>query len=172
MNANDFYEDMAQLSDFFGKQLNEKQRDFYFRELKYTSRDLFKHAVLTMQKERKPTSANFPTISELQSMCPRDDNRPPYRHDETEEQYLRRITVSNLWEATRIYQRQGEQQAMDYMRRMHFSENDIEAVTHKATGNYLGNIPKVGKEFPKIDHAARVNELRKQADQLIGEIPF
>jgi hypothetical protein len=172
MDLTHFYESIKELSDFFGKNLTEKQAEFYFRELKYTSRELFKHAVLTIQKERKPTPANFPTISELQSMCPKDDNRPAYRHDETDEQYLRRITVSQLWEATRIYQRQGKDQAMEYMLRMKFSENDIEAVTHKATGNYPGNTPKIGKNFPKVDHVARVNELRKQAEQLTGEIPF
>ena len=173
MDSTNFYESMKNLSDFFGKNLNEAQANFYFKETSYITKESFKHAVNSFLRERKPNPANFPTISEIQSLCPKDNSgQSGYRQDETEEQYYRRINITHLWAALNILKNQGNEKFMEYCRRMHFSEDDIDRVQCKFKMAFKNEFKFKIKSFQKTDHNKRINELRNQAQELTGDVPF
>lgn len=171
MNANDFYEGIAQLSDFFGKQLNEKQRDFYFSELKYASIDSFKHAVKSCLKERKPNPGNFPTITELQSLCPKDKSyNINYRSDETEDQYYQRITINYLWEAYNILKNNGHDRFLRFCESRKINNDDIERVEFKLKHTITPE--KLEKKIKTVFNPERIEMLKEQAQKLKEEVPF
>ena len=171
MNVQNFYDGMEQLSSFFGKRLTQQQQDLYFKELKYITKDSFDHAVKSIQRGRKPNPGNFPTIDEIQAICPKQKSDFNYRGDETDEQYYQRIMVSDLWNALNILKNQGNEKFMEHCRRMHFSDDDIDRVQCKF--NMAFKDLKAGmKSFPKIDHSKRIDELRNQAQELTGDVPF
>ena len=171
MNAQHFYEGMEQLSSFFGKKLMSQQHDYYFKELSYIPKDSFMFAVRSIQKGRKPNPGNFPTIEEIQGICPPKTSAHSYHEGETDEQYYNRITITHLWEALNILKNQGQDQFFKYCQRLNFSEDDIDRVQCKfKTINHKFNFELKG--FPKINHEKRIGELRNQAKDLTGEIPF
>ena len=156
MNVQNFYDGMEQLSSFFGKRLSQQQQDLYFNELKYITKDSFNHAVKSIQRGRKPNPGNFPTIDEIQAICPKQKSDFNYRIDETNEQYYQRIMVSDLWKALDILIKKGNDEFMEYGRRMHFSNDDIDRVEYKFERAY-------GKKEIK----APVNEPYQA-----GDVPF
>ena len=172
MNVTNFYDGMEQLSIFFGKKLTPPQHDLYFENLKYINKNSFDHAVKSIQRGRKPNHGNFPTIDEIQAICPKQKSDYGYRHDENEEQYYQRIMVSDLWNALNILKNQGNEKFMEFYRRMHFSEDDIDRVRCKFNMAYGKEIKAEMKGLPKIDHIKRIDELRKQSEQLTGDVPF
>jgi len=172
MNVQNFYDGMEQLSSFFGKRLSQQQQDLYFEELKYIIKGSFDHAVKSIQRGRKPNPGNFPTIEEIQAICPKQKSDYGYRNGETEEQYSKRITIADLWKALDVLIKKGNDEFMEHGRRMHFSEDDIDRVQCKYSVAYRNEIKADLKNFPKIDHSKRISELRNQAQELTGDIPF
>jgi len=135
---------MEQLSSFFGKRLSQQQQDLYFNELKYITKDSFNHAVKSIQRGRKPNPGNFPTIDEIQAICPKQKSDFNYRIDETNEQYYQRIMVSDLWKALDILIKKGNDEFMEYGRRMHFSNDDIDRVEYKFERAYGASLAGYG----------------------------
>ena len=171
MNVQNFYDGMEQLSSFFGKRLSQQQQDLYFNELIYITKDSFDHAVKSIQRGRKPNPGNFPTIDEVQAICPKQKSDYGYRQDETDEQYYQRIMVSDLWNALNILKNQGNEKFMEYCQRMHFSEDDIDRVRCKFNMAFK-DFKMEMKNISKIDNSKRINELRNQAQELTGDVPF
>ena len=164
-----FLDGMEQLSSFFGKNLMASQQDFYFKELGYISDSSFIFAVKTIQRNRKPNQSNFPTIDEIQGLCPTRTSEYSYNPDETDEQYYHRITVSYLWIALNILKDKGNEQFMRYCKSMHFSESDIDAVQCKFKMAYKDFRFKA-KSIPlTVDRTTRINELQKQALALMSD---
>ena len=172
MNVTNFYDGMEQLSIFFGKKLTPPQHDLYFENLKYINKNSFDHAVKSIQRGRKPNPGNFPTIDEIQAICPKQKSDYGYRHDENKEQYYQRILVSDLWKALDILIKKGNDEFMEHCRAKHFSEDDIDRVQCKYNMAYRNEIKADLKGFLKIDHSKRISELRNQAQELTGDVPF
>lgn len=173
MDTKLFYAKLNELIDYFGFNLNPSQQKFYYEQLKYIRDYDFNYAAGEIMRTKKPSRGNFPSIDDIQAICPRGAAALRYNPDETEEEHWRRVTVKHLMEATNIFIKQGEESMMAYARVHHFNQDDIEAVTHKATGKYsLKDLPEVGKEIPKVNHKERLNELRQQAQKLGASIPF
>jgi len=122
---------MALLSDFFGKKLSQAQQDFYFKDLKYISKDSFDHAVRATMRGRKPNPGNFPTIEEVQALCPKQQSDINYNSDENEMDYYKRITVNDLWEALSILQKRSHDHFLRYCQSKNISDEDIERVEWK-----------------------------------------
>jgi len=171
MDSTLFYENIKTLSDFFGKNLTEKQADFYFSELKYASIDSFKHAVKSCLKERKPNPGNFPTITELQSLCPKDKlYNINYNSNETEEQYYQRITVNDLWEAYNVLKTNGQDRFLKFCESRKINGDDIERVEWKL--KYTITPEKLEKKIKTVFSPERVEMLKEQANKLKNEVPF
>jgi hypothetical protein len=122
---------MESLSSYFGKRLTETQQDYYFNELKFIPEPAFDHAVKTIQKTRKPTQGNFPTIEEIQGLCPIKTTGPAYNPNETLDEYYKRITIQHLWTGLRILQGQGKDSFERYCRTNHISDEDAERIKYR-----------------------------------------
>ena len=131
MDSTNFYEGIKQLSEFFGKRLTPEQSDFYFYDLKYIGKSAFDHAVRAIMKGRKPMPGNFPTIEDVQALCPRQKSDFTYNQYETEQEYYKRITVDNLFTALQVLEKEGREQFIRYCNANNFSEDDIERVEWK-----------------------------------------
>lgn len=163
---------MKVLSDFFGKNLTEKQTEFYFSELKHASVDSFRHATKTCLKERKPNPGNFPTITELQALCPKERSYQTsnYKQDETEEQYYKRVTVQDLWEALKVLENNGHDQFLRFCRARHISDDDIDRVECKH--KFSISKEKLERKIKTVFNPERVEMLKEQAKKLKEEVPF
>jgi hypothetical protein len=117
---------MEQLSSFFGKKLLSAQQDFYFEELAYIPGEAFFYTIKVLQKTRKPNPGSFPTIEEIQAICPPKVSVHSVNPNETEEQYHRRVTIRHLWEAVRIYERSGRENFIEHCRALRFSRDDMD----------------------------------------------
>lgn len=171
MDLTNFYEGMKQLSSFFGKNLTPDQSDFYYNDLKYVSKDQFSFACKTIQKERKPNPGNFPTIREIQALCPKELSGPQYHTDETECEYYKRITVSHLWQAYNILKNNGKEQFLRFCRANNFSDDDIERVEWKL--KYSITPEKLEKKIKTVFNPERIEILKEQAQKITETgVPF
>jgi len=145
---------MEQMGDFFGKQLSQPQKDFYFKDLNYITKDDFEHVIRSLMRGRKPSPANFPTIEDIQAICPREKSDMDYRQTESEMDYYKRIAVTDLWQAFNILEKSGHDQFLRYCKAKNFNEDDVERVEWKhkygiTSGKILKKLAGTDKGKPK-----------------------
>ena len=152
MELNRFCESIRNLGNFFGKHLTEDQTELYFNELKYIQKDSFDHAIRAIMKGRKPNPGNFPTIEEFQAICPKQQCDITYNSDESEMDYYHRITITELWEAYNILDKNGHEQFLRFCRAKNISADDIERVEWKHKYGITG-----GKIMKKLANERKSN---------------
>ena len=170
MDLTNFYEGIKQLSSFFGKNLSNGQAEFYFKEVSYITKDSFDHAVRAILKGRKPNPGNFPTIEEIQALCPKQRSDSVWNHGETEEEYYRRVSVDDLFVALTVLQKSGREQFLRHCKTNNISQDDIERIEFK--DKYVITPEKLAKKIKTVYNPERVKMLKEQAEKLITEVPF
>jgi len=161
---------MKHLSSFFGKNLSSGQSDFYYNDLKYISKDSFNHAVRAIMKGRKPNPGNFPTIEEIQALCPKQRSDSVWNGGETEDEYYKRITVDDLFSALTVLQKSGREQFLAFCKTRNISSDDIERVEFK--NKYVITPEKLKKKIKTVYNPDRIEMLKEQAKTLTGDVSF
>jgi len=162
---------MKNLSSFFGKNLSTGQSEFYYNDLKYITKDSFDHAVRAIMKGRKPNPGNFPTIEEIQALCPKQKTDSIYNQGETESEYYKRITVQDLWDALAVLQKNGHDQFLRYCKSRNINQDDIERIEFK--NRYVITPEKLARKIETVYNPDRIKMLKEQADLLSKqEVPF
>ena len=159
VDSTNFYEGIKQLSSFFGKNLSSGQSDFYFNELKYVSKDSFDHAGRAIMKGKKPMPGNFPTIEEIQALCPKQRSDSTYNQGETEDEYYKRITVDDLFNALIILQKNGHEQFIRYCKTRNINQDDIERIEFK--NKYVITPEKLAKKIQTVYNQDKIKMLLK-----------
>ena len=171
-----FYNGIQTMTEYFGKNLTDRQQDYYFEDLKYASENDFDFAIKNLIRKIKPNPGNFPTIVDIQALCPQQKKASVYNNEETDAQYYRRITIDYLWTAYRILQNKGYDDFLKYCNDNNFNDSDIDSVECKHKMIFPEKFKlkmRDANEEKQTDNTERINELQQQAKEIVDDdIPF
>jgi len=134
MTFDDFKRINPRLVKWFRRNLDDDQVLLMFQSLENIPAGAYQKIVT----ETINNSKTFPTINEIWALYrykwrdqyPESSTRR-YDPNETDEQYLRRITVQHLWEAFKILKNNGHEQFLRFCTTNNFSNDDVDRVESK-----------------------------------------
>ena len=130
-----FSEGVQKWSDFFGRELKQSQLNYYYDEIKHIQEKEWEFIVKDFIINKKPIPSQFPTIAEIQGMCPKPSGQT-FTKKESIDDYYRRVPVNMLFQAFHILKTNGKESFEHFCDVKNINQNDREAVKLKLSVNF------------------------------------